>query len=192
MALDEQRKLYPAKADRLNAAVCALKRCAESIPKDTAEYRYWKGVQDEGASYKEEIAQLKATGEFDGRGLFSEFRDWSDDKLGAHNTVVKRATAAGVTVAGLVVGVGGYGAMVATASACLTGVGCLIPASTGALGSLSLSEAWQSSSGITADYQSDEPQRVKRFVLSRDFSMGKEHDFTVRLFKNCFSKAVRI
>ena len=33
-ALDEQRQRHPEKADRLNAAACALTRCAESIPTD--------------------------------------------------------------------------------------------------------------------------------------------------------------
>ncbi|MGH8394147.1 MAG: DUF637 domain-containing protein, partial [Pseudomonas sp.] len=66
-ALDEQRRFHPEKADRLNAAACALVSCAESIPTNDETYKDFKALQDRGATFSEEIALLEATGQFGGR-----------------------------------------------------------------------------------------------------------------------------
>ncbi|WP_438284214.1 hypothetical protein [Pseudomonas alabamensis] len=50
--------------------------------------------------------------------------------------------------------------MIATSPACVGIVTCTVPAALGTLGTLSLQDAWESAKGITADFQSSEPQRV--------------------------------
>ncbi|MGE8045414.1 DUF637 domain-containing protein [Pseudomonas monteilii] len=155
-ALDEQRQRHPEKADRLNAAACALTRCAESIPTDDPQYSQWKAFQDRGETYQEEVALLEGTGQFDGRS----FIDWSDDQFSAYGNAVQKIGAARDTAVGLAGGAGGYGGMIATSPACVGIVTCTVPAALGTLGTLSLQDAWESAKGITADFQSSEPQRI--------------------------------
>ncbi|MBA1187684.1 filamentous hemagglutinin N-terminal domain-containing protein [Pseudomonas entomophila] len=154
--LDEQRKARPEQADRLTAAACALTKCAASIPTNDPQYSQWKAFQDKGETYQEEVALLKETGQFDGRS----FIDWSDDQFGAYGNAVQKIGAARDTAVGLVGGAGGYGGMIATSPACVGIVTCTVPAALGTLGTLSLQDAWESAKGITADFQSSEPQRV--------------------------------
>ena len=155
-ALDEQRKFHPEQADRLNAAACALVRCAESIPTNDPDYGAYKGLQDRGETYGAEIALLEATGQFGGRS----WKDWSDDTLNAHGKAVQVVGASKDTALGLVGGVGGYAGMIVSSPACVGVVTCALPVGLGALGTTSMVGAWDSASQITAPFKSAEPGRV--------------------------------
>ncbi|TFY88300.1 filamentous hemagglutinin N-terminal domain-containing protein [Pseudomonas kairouanensis] len=155
-ALDEQRKFHPEQADRLNAAACALVRCAESIPTNDPDYDAYKGLQDRGETYGAEIALLEATGQFGGRS----WKDWSDDTLNAHGKAVQVVGASKDTALGLVGGVGGYAGMIVSSPACVGVVTCALPVGLGALGTTSMVGAWDSASQITAPFKSAEPGRV--------------------------------
>ncbi|WP_434771292.1 hypothetical protein [Pseudomonas entomophila] len=115
-----------------------------------------EGISDRGETYQEEVALLEGTGQFDGRS----FIDWSDDQFGAYGNAVQKIGAARDTAVGLAGGAGEYSGMIATSPACVGIVTCTVPAALGTLGTLSLQDAWESAKGITADFQSSEPQRV--------------------------------
>ncbi|CRM57887.1 Hemolysin precursor [Pseudomonas sp. 31 R 17] len=155
-ALDEQRRFHPEKADRLNAAACALARCAESIPTDDPTYGKFKALQDSGATYSEEIALLQATGQFGGRS----WKDWSDDTLNAHGKAVQVVGASKDTALGLTGGAAAYAGMLVSSPACVGVVTCALPVGLGALGTTSMVGAWDSASQITADFRSGEPEKV--------------------------------
>ncbi|WP_010168785.1 two-partner secretion domain-containing protein [Pseudomonas sp. PAMC 25886] len=155
-ALDEQRRFHPEKADRLNAAACALVSCAESIPTNDETYKDFKALQDRGATFSEEIALLEATGQFGGRS----WQDWSDDTLNAHGKAVQVVGASKDTAFGLVGGATAYTGMVMSSPACVGVVTCALPIGLGALGTTSMVGAWDSASRITADFKSSEPDRV--------------------------------
>lgn len=155
-ALDEQRRFHPEKADRLNAAACALVSCAESIPTNDETYKDFKALQDRGATFSEEIALLEATGQFGGRS----WQDWSDDTLNAHGKAVQVVGASKDTALGLVGGATAYTGMVMSSPACVGVVTCALPIGLGALGTTSMVGAWDSASRITADFKSNEPDRV--------------------------------
>ncbi|AZF40370.1 Hemolysin [Pseudomonas sp. R1-43-08] len=155
-ALDEQRRFHPEKADRLNAAACALARCADSIPTDDPTYGKFKALQDNGATYSEEIALLQATGQFGGRS----WKDWSDDTLNAHGKAVQVVGASKDTALGLTGGAAAYAGMLVSSPACVGVVTCALPVGLGALGTTSMVGAWDSASQITADFRSGEPEKV--------------------------------
>lgn len=155
-ALDEQRRFHPEKADRLNAAACALAQCAESIPTDHPNYGAFKDLQDRGATFATEIALLKATGQFDGRSV----KDWSDDTINAHGSVVQTIGATKDTGFGLLGGVAGYAGMLLTSPACVGVATCALPIGMGAMGTTSMVSAWDSAGQITAPFTSTEPDRV--------------------------------
>ncbi|MGY2682822.1 filamentous hemagglutinin [Pseudomonas tolaasii] len=155
-ALDEQRRFHPEKADRLNAAACALVSCAESIPTNDPSYKDFKELQDRGATFGAEIALLEATGQFGGRS----FQDWSDDTLNAHGKAVQVVGASKDTALGLTGGAAAYAGMLVSSPACVGIVTCAVPLGLGALGTTSMVGAWDSASQITADFKSSEPDRV--------------------------------
>ena len=164
-ALDEQRRFHPEKADRLNAAACALARCAESIPTDDPTYGKFKALQDNGATYSEEIALLQATGQFGGRS----WKDWSDDTLNAHGKAVQVVGASKDTALGLTGGAAAYAGMLVSSPACVGVVTCALPVGLGALGTTSMVGAWESASQITADFRSGEPEKVAASFFPETF-----------------------
>ncbi|KAF2408806.1 filamentous hemagglutinin [Pseudomonas antarctica] len=164
-ALDEQRRFHPERADRLNAAACALVGCAESIPTDHESYKDFKALQDRGATYAAEIALLESTGQFGGRS----WQDWSDDTLNAHGKAVQVIGASKDTALGLAGGATAYTGMLLSSPACVGVVTCALPIGLGALGTISMVGAWDSASRITADFKSSEPDRVMASFFPQTF-----------------------
>ncbi|MFT0477576.1 DUF637 domain-containing protein [Pseudomonas antarctica] len=164
-ALDEQRRFHPERADRLNAAACALVGCAESIPTDHESYKDFKALQDRGATYAAEIALLESTGQFGGRS----WQDWSDDTLNAHGKAVQVIGASKDTALGLAGGATAYTGMLLSSPACVGVVTCALPIGLGALGTTSMVGAWDSASRITADFKSSEPDRVMASFFPQTF-----------------------
>jgi len=80
--------------------------------------------------------------------------------LNAHGKAVQVVGASKDTALGLVGGATAYTGMVMSSPACVGVVTCALPIGLGALGTTSMVGAWDSASRITADFKSNEPDRV--------------------------------
>lgn len=65
----------PEEQQRLNAAACALVRCADGVPQSDPYYSLLKGLQDKGATYQDEMTTLLKTGEFIYKPYLDPLRD---------------------------------------------------------------------------------------------------------------------
>ncbi|WP_378595502.1 hypothetical protein [Neisseria weixii] len=113
---------------RLNAAACALVRCAEGVPTTDPYYRQLSELQESGDRYQAEKNLLLKSG----KGLF-EYGFWNsaNDLRSSYDRAITKGKGIVNTGAGAAVAVG---SAVGGAALCTTGVGCLGGAGIATLG----------------------------------------------------------
>jgi filamentous hemagglutinin len=160
----ETQKLAAAKAGktteekrRLDAAACALIRCADGIPDSDPNWIKLNDMQRQGDTYTAEKALLQKTGEFVYQSL-----DAVRDGLTRNGELVTRVGGA-VNLGAGAVGVVGGGAIAGTgAASCVEtlGLGCVaIPLGVGIAGA-SNQQMQQGNTALFGSYKSGEGQRV--------------------------------
>ncbi len=155
MELEKARNENPDRAERLDAAACALVHCSASVPTSDKNYEGLKALEAKGAGYTRELADLKATGQFD-----YGYIDSADDFITRHDEAVTRTGAViDTSVNTYIGGTSAVGAVI-TLPGCASIIGCLAPAALGGLASLSFNNAAESAGAITQPYVSTEGQRV--------------------------------
>ncbi|WP_420066286.1 hemagglutinin repeat-containing protein [Pseudomonas amygdali] len=155
MELEKARNENPDRAERLDAAACALVHCSTSVPTSDKNYEGLKALEAKGAGYTRELADLKATGQFD-----YSYIDSADDFISRHDEAVTRAGAViDTSVNTYIGGTSAVGAVI-TLPGCASIIGCLAPAALGGLATLSFNNAAESAGAITQPYVSTEGQRV--------------------------------
>ena len=156
LALDALRKQNPENTERLNAAACALVHCSASVPVNDPYYEDLKKLELAGVGYLAEQESLKAT------GAFEEYDNWdaANDSLGINDEAILRVGSGGRAIAGLLGAAAGYTGMVVSSPACISILGCALPAASGAAASLSLADSWNSTQAAFAPYQSQEGSNV--------------------------------
>jgi filamentous hemagglutinin len=75
---------------KLDAAACALVRCAEGVPNSDALYTKLQALQNEGQGYNAEQMALKATGGF----VYRPYTDAARDALTSHAELLRRTSGA--------------------------------------------------------------------------------------------------
>ncbi|WP_095092903.1 DUF637 domain-containing protein [Pseudomonas sp. Irchel 3A5] len=147
--LTKLREENPANADRLDAAACALVKCSASVPVGGDGYDKLLKMETDGAGYTAELNQLKAT------GVFGEYSTWdkSNDALLKNDESIRRSGNAGAAIAGAAAAVGGYAGAVITAPACITVIGCTVPALSLAGGTYSAMESLEATRQVFAPYK---------------------------------------
>ena len=160
----EAQKLAAAKAGktveekrRLDAAACALVRCADGIPDSDPNWIKLNDMQRQGDTYSAEKAILQKTGEF-----VYEPLDSIRDGLTRNGEAVTRVGGAINMGAGAVGVVGGGVIATGGAVSCAEtlGLGCLaVPIGAGIAG-VSNQQMQQGNSAFSGPYQSGEGQRV--------------------------------
>ncbi|KPX73207.1 Filamentous hemagglutinin, intein-containing [Pseudomonas amygdali pv. photiniae] len=155
MELEKARNENPDRAERLDAAACALVHCSASVPTSDKNYEGLKALEAKGAGYTRELADLKATGQFD-----YGYIDSADDFITRHDEAVTRTGAViDTSVNTYIGGTSAVGAVI-TLPGCASIIGCLAPAALGGLATLSFNNAAESAGAITQPYVSTEGQRV--------------------------------
>jgi filamentous hemagglutinin len=162
--LTETQKLAAAKVGktieeqrRLDAAACALTRCADGIPDSDPNWIKLNDMQRQGDTYTAEKAVLQKTGEFVYQPL-----DVVRDALTRNGEAVTRLSGAINLGAGAVGTVGGGVIAGAGAASCIEtlGLGCVaVPLGIGIAGA-SNQQMQQGNSALLGPYQSSEGQRV--------------------------------
>ncbi len=147
---------------QLNAVACAKIQCAEGVPDDDAHYEQLTQLQTMGDALQAKGLTLdKMLGgplpdDTFGYGII----DSAQDLVTAHDEAIQRskgAINAGIGTVGIIAG---SAATVATSGACISGVGCLIPAGTAVLTGLAATQAVDGTKTLFGDYTSTEGQRV--------------------------------
>ncbi|MCD5977724.1 DUF637 domain-containing protein [Pseudomonas sp. CDFA 611] len=148
-ALSKLIEENPANADRLKAAACALVKCSASVPVGGDGYDVVLKMETQGAGYTAELNQLKAT------GVFGEYSRWdkANDALLKNEEAIKRSGNAGVAIAGAAAAASGYAGAVITAPACITIIGCTVPALSLAGGTYSAMESLEATRQVFAPYK---------------------------------------
>ena len=106
-ATDALKELRKGKTEeeqhRLVAAACALRNCADGVPKNDPYYQLLQELQAEGRQYKKEQEQLKATGQFEKYGDWDSTVDWYDRNASSIDKArgIGNVGQAGFTLAGL-------------------------------------------------------------------------------------------
>ena len=109
-----------AKEAKLTAAACALVRCADGVPTDDPAYAYLKGMQNLGATYKNELDLLAAQTGRDGR-TYGQLYQYT---IGMDFQDYLNQTKQGTRIVGAVQAIGGGVGIVGGAGMCTTGIGC--------------------------------------------------------------------
>ncbi|MBK5533769.1 hemagglutinin repeat-containing protein [Pseudomonas sp. TH08] len=157
LALEKLQKENPEKAYQLKAAACALVHCSASVhPDDKANYEALTALEADGRGFKDAQDALFATRAFD------EYSKWDqvNDGLVRNEESVQRS---GNAVQAIVAGAGavlGYSGAVLTSPACVTFVGCTLPALSGAGGAASFLESWEATGRLFAPYEYTQGDRV--------------------------------
>ena len=152
---------------RLDAAACALVRCADGVPTSDSQYRKLQALQSEGQSYNAEQMALKATGEF----IYQAYLDPARDALTSRAELLRRTggainLGAGTlgTVGGGVVAAGGVATCVET-----LGLGCAVGAFGAYIATASNQQAQHGSQALFGPFQSSEGQRVLDSLNAQTF-----------------------
>jgi hypothetical protein len=142
---------------RLNAAACALVRCADGVPEDDPDYAQLSRMQQEGWSYTAEIETLMAISRMPGRSDVFIYDTW--DKLTdfrtRHDEFVTRGKGLAQLLGGELGVVGGYAIASASAGGCAPTLGatCLVGVPLGAgVAALSYEEAQKGSEALLGSY----------------------------------------
>ncbi|WP_347340482.1 DUF637 domain-containing protein [Pseudomonas sp. TH43] len=157
LALEKLQKENPEKAYQLRAAACALVHCSASVhPDDKANYEALTALEADGRGFKDAQNALFATRAFD------EYSKWDqvNDGLVRNEESAQRT---GNAVQAILAGAGavaGYSGAVLTSPACVTFVGCTLPALSGAAGAASFLESWEATGRLFAPYEYTQGDRV--------------------------------
>ncbi|WP_394003236.1 hemagglutinin repeat-containing protein [Luteimonas sp. WGS1318] len=145
----------PEAASRLDAAACALAKCAEGVPSSDPNYANLVALQAKGERYTAEQSTLLATGLF----RYSDL-DASNDWLLSQDRWVSQVGSGIRTVGGAAGAVGGVAGGVVSSPACTTVVGCIAPIGMFTLAGYSAKDGWEASQELFAPYNSTQGQRV--------------------------------
>jgi filamentous hemagglutinin len=156
LALEKLQKENPDKAYELKAAACALVHCSESIPEGDPRHQEFKDLETIGKGFKGAQDALVATGAFD------EYSKWdqANDALSRNEESSQRSLAAQRAILGAAGAVAGYGGVVALTPACVSLVGCALPAMSGLAGAASFKEGWDATGQLFAPYEYTQGDRV--------------------------------
>ena len=155
MELEKARNENPDRAVRLDAAACALAHCSASVPTTDKHYDELQALEAAGAGYTRELAELKATGQFD-----YGYMDSADDFIARHDEAATRTGALVSTGVNTFIGGSSSLGAAATLPGCVSIFGCAVPAGLGGVAAWSFTSAAESASAITGPYVSTEGQRV--------------------------------
>jgi filamentous hemagglutinin len=156
VALEGLQKESPEKAYELKAAACALVHCAASVPVDDRDYKAIKTLETDGKGFKDAQSALFATGAFD------EYSKWDqvNDDLLLNDKDLKQSARASRAVLGAIGAAAGFGGAILTTPACVTGLGCAIPAFSGLGGAASFVDGWQATGQLFAPYDYTQGSKV--------------------------------
>ena len=156
VALEKLQKESPDKAYELKAAACALVHCSESIPTGDPKYQEFKDLETAGKGFKGAQDALVATGAFD------EYSKWdqANDALERNEEGAQRSIAAQRAIFGATGAVAGYGGAVAFSPACVSVVGCTLPAMSALAGAASFKDGWDATGQLFAPYEYTQGDRV--------------------------------
>lgn len=156
LALEKLQKENPDKAYQLKAAACALVHCSASVPPDDPNYEYIQALETEGKGFKDAQGALVATGAFD------EYSKWdqANDDLLLNDKNLRQSANASRAVLGAIGAAAGFGGAIASSPACVTVVGCAIPALSGLGGAASFADGWQATGQLFAPYDYTQGSKV--------------------------------
>ena len=148
----------PEEQQRLNAAACALVRCADGVPQSDPYYGLLKGLQEKGATYQDEMTALLKTGEF----LYQPFWDAARDALTRNGEVTQRAGGATGMLAGAVGVVGGGSLAASGAVGCgpTAGASCTLVPLGAYIAAVSNDQLHSGTQAAFGSYNSKEGKRV--------------------------------
>ncbi|WP_409284088.1 DUF637 domain-containing protein [Pseudomonas protegens] len=156
IALESLQKDDPNNAYKLKAAACALVHCSASVPVDDPNYKVIRELELDGGSFKDAQKQLMATGAFDEYGRW----DKANDNLLKNDEALKHSGSAGRAVLGAIGAAAGFGGAILSTPACVTGVGCAVPALSGLGGAISFHDGMQATGELLTPYQHTQGQKV--------------------------------
>ncbi len=156
VALEKLQKESPEKAYELKAAACALVHCSESVPPDDPNYKDIKALENAGKGFKDAQGALFATGAFD------EYSKWDqvNDELLRNDKNLRQSTNASRAVLGAIGAAAGFGGAVLSSPACVTAIGCAIPAMSSLGGAASFMDGWQATGQLFAPYEYTQGSKV--------------------------------
>jgi filamentous hemagglutinin len=148
----------PEEQQRLNAAACALVRCADGVPPNDPYYSLLKGLQDKGATYQNELETLRKTGEFVYIPRFDDISDF----ITRNSEYRQRAKGLSDLVAGTIGMVGGGGLAVGGLALCgpSAGASCATIPLGAFIAKTSNDQAQEGNQALFGAYRSTEGQRV--------------------------------
>lgn len=149
IALEALQKEDPNNAYKLKAAACALVQCSASVPVDDRNYKYVRDLELDGNGFKDAQKQLLATGAFDEYGSW----DKANDALLKNDKALTRSGNASRAVLGAIGAAAGLGGAILSTPACVTLVGCAVPALSGLGGALSFHDGMQATGELFTPYQ---------------------------------------
>ena len=156
LALEKLQKENPDKAYQLKAAACALVHCSASVPPDDPQYETIKALETDGKGFKDAQGALFATGAFD------EYSKWDqvNDDLLLNDKNLRQSANASRAVLGAIGAAAGFGGAIVSSPACVTAVGCAIPALSGLGGVASFADGWQATGELFAPYEYSQGSKV--------------------------------
>jgi len=156
VALEKLQKESPEKAYELKAAACALVHCSESVPPDDPNYKDIKALETAGKGFKDAQGALFATGAYD------EYSKWDqvNDELLRNDKNLRQSTNASRAVLGAIGAAAGFGGAVLSSPACVTAIGCAIPAMSSLGGAASFMDGWQATGQLFAPYEYTQGSKV--------------------------------
>lgn len=156
LALEKLQKENPDKAYEFKAAACALVHCSDSVPPDDPNYKFIKALEADGKGFKDAQSTLFATGAFD------EYSKWDqvNDDLLRNDKDLRQSANASRAVLGAIGAAAGFGGAVVSSPACVTAVGCAIPALSGLGGAASFADGWQATGQLFAPYDYSQGSKV--------------------------------
>ncbi|CAN1596813.1 two-partner secretion domain-containing protein [Pseudomonas mediterranea] len=156
VALEKLQKESPEKAYELKAAACALVHCSASVPVDDPHYQDVKALEADGKGFQDAQGKLFATGAFD------EYSSWDrvNDDLLLNDKEARESALTSRAVIGAMTAAAGFGGAIAGTPACVTGVGCAIPAFSGLAGAAAFADGWQATGQLFAPYDYTQGSKV--------------------------------
>jgi filamentous hemagglutinin len=156
LALEKLQKENPDKAYQLKAAACALVHCSASVPPDDPQYETIKALETDGKGFKDAQSALFATRAFD------EYSKWDqvNDDLLLNDKNLRQSANASRAVLGAIGAAAGFGGAIVSSPACVTAVGCAIPALSGLGGVASFADGWHATGELFAPYEYSQGSKV--------------------------------
>jgi hypothetical protein len=143
---------------RLDAAACALVKCAAGVPATDPLYAQLAALQIEGSGYSSEIRALKSTGEF----IYKPYADKFDDLITSNNEAIHRTTGGANLLFGSLGTVGGAAMATGGTAACPVslGAGCGVAVLGMGIAGMSAKQAVDGNAALWGSYASTEGARV--------------------------------